>query len=231
MKTINKFKKYSLIPMLSAAVLLTGCEKEEDEVPEAEHEHEVITNVHLVFTNDEDATDIVEAEAKLEEGDVDGFSIVDTINLDASKKYNLTFEILNAHEDEHEEEEEEGEEEHEGEDIGAEILEEADEHQVFFEFTEDIFTDPIGDGNIDDALDEINYNDEDSNGNPLGLSTTWTTSGAYQGGKFRVVLMHQPDSKSATSTSEDGDADFDLEFVININGSSIVAIGASSNLQ
>ena len=232
MKTINKFKKYSLIPMLSAAVLLTGCEKEADEVPEAEHEHEVITNIHLVFTNAEDTEDIVEAEAKLEEGDVDGFSIVDTINLDASKTYDLTFEILNAHEDEHEEEEEEEEEEHEGEDIGAEILEEADEHQVFFEFTEDIFTDPLGVGNIGDVDGKVNYNDYDDNENPLGLSTTWTTSAeSFQEGTFRVMLMHQPGSKSATSTSEDGDADFDLEFVININGSSIVATGASSNIQ
>ena len=240
MKTIYKFKKYSMIPLLSAAVLLTGCEKEEDEVPEAEHEHEVITNIHLVFTNAEDETDFVEAEAKLEEGDVDGFSIVDTINLEASTKYNLTFEILNVHEDEHEVEDcvdndcdgDDGDEEHEGEDIGAEILEEADEHQVFFEFTEDIFTDPLGVGNIGDVDGKVNYNDYDDNENPLGLSTTWTTSAeSFQEGTFRVMLMHQPGSKSDTSTSEDGDADFDLEFVININGSSIVAIGTSSNLQ
>ena len=34
MKKMNKFRKYSMIPMLAAAVLLTGCEKEEDEIPE-----------------------------------------------------------------------------------------------------------------------------------------------------------------------------------------------------
>lgn len=216
---MNKFKKYSMIPMLAAAVLLTGCDKEEEEVPEAEHDHEVITNVHLVFTNVNDASDVVEAEAEDHDGEgVEELEILDTINLDASKTYDLTFEILNAHEDEHDDHDDEEDHDDEGEDIGAEIAEEADEHQIFFGFTNNIFTDPAGDGNIDDASHDVVYNDLDGNGNPLGLNTSWTTSGAHEGGKFRVILMHQPGIKDASSSSNDGDADFDLEFVINING-------------
>jgi len=219
MKPMNKFKKYSMIPMLAAAVLLTGCDKEEEEVPEAEHDHEVITNVHLVFTNVNDASDVVEAEAEDHDGEgVEELEILDTINLDASKTYDLTFEILNAHEDEHDDHDDEEDHDDEGEDIGAEIAEEADEHQIFFGFTNNIFTDPAGDGNIDDASHDVVYNDLDGNGNPLGLNTSWTTSGAHEGGKFRVILMHQPGIKDASSSSNDGDADFDLEFVINING-------------
>lgn len=240
---MNKFKKYSMIPMLAAAVLLTGCKKEEEEVPEEEHDHEVITNVHLVFTNVDDASDVVEAEAEDHDGEgVEELEILDTINLDASKTYDLTFEILNAHEDEHDDhddeedhDDEDDEEDHddEGEDIGAEIAEEADEHQIFFGFTNNIFTDPAGDGNIDDASHDVVYNDLDGNGNPLGLNTSWTTSGAHEGGKFRVILMHQPGIKNASSTSKDGDADFDLEFVININDSdtNLVAIEASAGVE
>ena len=217
---MNKFKKYSMIPMLAAAVLLTGCKKEEDEVPEEEHDHEVITNVHLIFTNVDDPLDVIEAEAEDHDGEgVEELEILDTINLDASKTYDLTFKILNAHDDDDEDDhDDEDEDDHddEGEDIGAEIAEEADEHQLFFGFTNNIFTNPEGDGNIDDASHDVVYNDLDSKGNPLGLNTSWTTSGAYEGGKFRVILMHQPGIKDATSSSEEGDADFDLEFVLNI---------------
>ena len=245
---MNKFKKYSMIPVLAATVLLTGCKKEEEEVPEEEHDHEVITNVHLVFTNVDDPSDVVEVEAEDHDGPgVEELEILDTINLDASKTYDLTFEILNAHDDHDYDDndcdgiddddndcdgiDDEDDHDDEAEDIGAEIADEADEHQLFFGFTNNIFTNPEGDGNIDDASHDVVYNDLDSKGNPLGLNTSWTTSGAYEGGKFRVILMHQPGIKTASSSSKDGDADFDLEFVININSLPIVAIGTSAGLE
>jgi hypothetical protein len=235
MKPMNKFKKYSMVPMLAAAVLLTGCEKEEKEVPEEEHDHEVITNVHLIFTNVDDPSDVVEVEAEDHDGEgVEELEILDTINLDASKTYDLTFEILNAHDD-HDDDcddcDDEDNHDDEAEDMGAEIADEADEHQLFFGFTNNIFTNPEGDGNIDDASHDVVYNDLDSKGNPLGLNTSWTTSGAYEDGKFRVILMHQPGIKTSSSSSKDGDADFDLEFVININSSPLVSIGISAGLE
>lgn len=219
MKMINYFKKYSIIPVLAAAILVTGCKKEEEEkkeVPEEEHEHETITNVHLKFTNIADATDTVEVEAIDPDGEgVAELEVSDTINLDMGKTYTLTLEILNEEEHDEEEGEEEHEEEH-GVDIGAEILEEADEHQIFFAFTDGAFSDPTGDGNIDESSDDINYEDEDVNGNPLGLTTTWTAGSALENGSFRVRLMHQPDIKTATTGANDGDADFDLTFVLDV---------------
>lgn len=218
MKMINYFKKYSIIPVLAAAVLVTGCKKEEEkeEVPEEEHEHEGITHVHLKFTNVADATDTVEVEAVDPDGEgVAELEVLDTINLDQGKTYTLTLEILN--EEEHEEEGEEEHEEEHGVDIGAEILEEADEHQLFFAFSDGAFSDPSGDGNIDNASDAINYEDEDVNGNPLGLTTTWTAGAGYPLGEFRVKLMHQPGIKTASTGANDGDADFDLTFVLNVN--------------
>ena len=63
----------------------------------------------------------------------------------------------------------------------------------------------------------MNYNDADENGNPVGLSSAWTTAGtASSEGSFTVRLQHQPDVKTATSGSNDGDTDFELTFALNI---------------
>jgi len=245
MKKMNKFRKYSLIPALAAAVLLTGCEKEEEEVPEEEHDHEVFTDVKLIFTNTQDSSDVVEALAQDPDYEgIEDLKVLDAINLKKNTAYTLTFEILNVHEDEHDDhddhegedhdddhddhEGEDHDDDHEGEDhdddhddhaedIGAEIEEEADEHQFFFAFSNDAFANPTGDGNIDNASDAINYNDSDENGNPLGMNTSWeTSSSALSGGSFTVRLQHQPGVKTASSGANDGDSDFDLTFVLNI---------------
>lgn len=199
------------------AFALTSCEKDETETPEEEHDHEVITDVHLVFTNANDSTEVLEFSAQDPDGEgIQELTVLDTISLDTNKTYILTFEIMNTLEDDHHDHDHKmasGE----GEDIGAEIAEEADEHQIFFSFTNDAFSNPMGDGNIDNASDAINYNDEDSNGNPLGLNTTWTTgNAAVSNGNFSVRLQHQPGVKTATSTATDGDTDFEIDFVLNI---------------
>ena len=202
MKTIRQI---GMFPVIATAILLTGCAKEEEEVPEEEHEMEVITDVKLIFTNDNDSNDIVYARAQDPDGDgVEDLKILDSVNLDVSKSYTLTFEIMNNLETP-------------GEDIGEEIADEDDEHQIFFSFSNDAFSDPLGNGNIDNASDSINYNDVDGNGNPVGLSTGWTTaSSTLTGGTFTVRLQHQPDVKTSTSTANTGDTDFELEFVLNI---------------
>jgi hypothetical protein len=103
----------------------------------------------------------------------------------------------------------------EGEDITEEIMEEDEEHMFFFAWTEGIFSDPMGDGNADNRADAVNYNDFDANGQPVGLSTDWTTSAGMTNGTFRVVLKHQPGIKSATSTIADGGTDVDLTWNVN----------------
>ena len=131
--------------------------------------------------------------------------ILDAITLAADTEYTLTYEILNALDPA------------DVENIGDEILEEDNEHQFFFSFTENIFADPTGNGNIDATADPINYNDADENGNPVGLSSAWTTGGtASSEASFTVRLQHQPDVKTATSGSNDGDTDFELTFALTI---------------
>ena len=206
MKTINPFKNLQLLAILFSVITIIGCSNEDDIAPEEENEVEVFTDVTLVFTNTADVNDVVRASAQDPDGTgIQELQILDAITLAADTEYTLTYEILNALDPA------------DIEDIGSEILEEDNEHQFFFSFTENVFANPTGNGNIDAAADPINYNDADENGNPVGLSSTWTTSStASSGASFTVRLQHQPDVKTASSGSNDGDTDFALTFALNI---------------
>lgn len=206
MKTINPFKNLQLLAILFSVITIIGCSKDDDVAPEEENEVEVFTDVTLVFTNTADVNDVVRASAQDPDGTgIQELQILDAITLAGDTEYTLTYEILNALDPA------------DIEDIGDEILEEDNEHQFFFSFTENVFANPTGNGNIDAAADPINYNDADENGNPVGLSSTWTTSStASSGASFTVRLQHQPDVKTATSGSNDGDTDFALTFALNI---------------
>ena len=206
MKTINPFKNLQLLAILFSVITIIGCSNDDDVAPEEENEVEVFTDVTLVFTNTADVNDVVRASAQDPDGTgIQELQILDAITLAADTEYTLTYEILNALDPA------------DIEDIGDEILEEDNEHQFFFSFTENVFANPTGNGNIDAAADPINYNDADENGNPVGLSSTWTTSStASSGASFTVRLQHQPDVKTATSGSNDGDTDFALTFALNI---------------
>jgi len=203
MKFFDYLKQYSLLVLLATGMFIAGC-GDDDEAPDPENEPEVITDVKLIFTNSDDASDVVEANATDPDGaGVQELEISDEITLTANTTYILTYEILNSLE-------------MPAEDIGEEIEEEDDEHQVFFSFTDGAFSNPTGDGNIDNAADPINYNDQDDNMNPVGLNTTWTTGDALTGGTFTARLQHQPDVKTSESGATDGETDFDLTFVLNI---------------
>jgi hypothetical protein len=206
MKTINPFKNLQLLAILFSVITIIGCSNDDDVAPEEENEVEIFTDVTLIFTNTADNSDVVRASAQDPDGTgIQELQILDAITLAADTEYTLTYEILN------------GLDPADIENIGDEILEEDNEHQFFFSFTENIFANPTGNGNIDTAADPINYNDADENGNPVGLSSAWTTgSTASSEASFTVRLQHQPDVKTATSGSNDGDTDFELTFALNI---------------
>ena len=206
MKKIEQLRNFRWMALFFLAVAVVSCSDDDDAAPEEENELEVITDVALVFTNTADATDVVRATAQDPDGEGIQDLVVDPtgITLSPNTTYTLPFEIFNNLETP-------------GEDIGEEIADEDDEHQFFFSFTTDAFANPTGDGNVDTASDAINYNDQDGNGNPLGLNTTWTTgANTVAGGSFTARLQHQPDVKTATSGANDGDTDFNLTFVLNI---------------
>tara|TARA_Y100000996_G_C22496247_1_gene632426 strand:- start:184 stop:789 length:606 start_codon:yes stop_codon:yes gene_type:complete len=197
----NIFKLNILLYSLLSLVIFTACE-DDDVVPEEEEEMEVITDVTLVFTSDAGA--VVTASAQDPDGEgVQELVVLDEIQLQAGTNYTLTFDIMNNLESP-------------GEDIGDEIAEEDDEHQIFFAWTEGAFSNPTGNGNIDNASDPVNYNDADGNGNPLGLNTSWTAGDPTTAASFTVRLQHQPDVKTSTSGANDGDTDFELQFRLTI---------------
>ena len=199
----NIFKLNYLLFAVLTLFVFTACE-EDEAVPEEEEEMEVITDVKLIFMAQSGPGDTVVVAAQDPDGEgVQDLQVIGAINLKANTNYFLSMIIENCLEDP-------------CEDITEEIAEEAEEHQFFYAFTNDIFTSPSGNGNIDNASDPINYIDVDGNGNPIGLLSTWNT-GSAKSGTFTIQLQHQPDVKTATSGATDGDTDFALTFNLNIN--------------
>ena len=198
----NIFRLNYLLYAVLTLFIFTACE-EDEAAPEEENEVEVFTDVKLVFTPIGGGA-AVEAAAQDPDGaGVQELQVLGAINLAANTEYLLSMMIENCLEDP-------------CEDMNEEIAEEAEEHQFFFAFTNDAFTSPVVNGNMDNASDPINYIGFDGNGNPVGLNTNWTT-GSASTGTFTVQLQHQPDVKTATSGSTDGDTDFALTFNLNIN--------------
>jgi Trk K+ transport system NAD-binding subunit len=178
----------------------------EDDVnaPPCENEEEIITDVVLTFTPVDGGTPITAtAQDPDGEGPLD-LQIVNDIELVESTEYMMSITLTNSIE---------------GEDITEEIMEEDDEHMFFFAFTDEVFTSPAGDGNVDNRPDPVNYNDFDENNLPVGLSTSWETECGDEAatGTLRVILKHQPDIKSTTSTVDDGGTDVDLTWTVNVS--------------
>ena len=190
-KTMKTMKTSAFYALLSIAML--GCS--DDDTPEVVNEEELITTVILTLTTEDG--EVVELKSTDLDG-VGGGDIEYEIIGDFSPNtiYDGSVAFLD----------ESGEE---VEDITLEVIEEADEHQVFYEIQEGL--------NID-----IMYNDDqqDSQGNPIGVQIILTT-GAASTGILKVTLKHEP-NKSAVGVS-DGDitnaggetditTDFDVSF-------------------
>ena len=198
-----KLISFPIYVLLSTAFLLfTSCA--DDDVPPEENEEETITDVTLTFT----PTTGAPVTATWEDADGEGASdpVLTPITLAVNTTYILTIDLVNAIDPD------------DPESIAEEVREEAKEHMFFFEWTDELFSDPTGDGNLGagNRADPVNYEDDDDDPNdpndevfPLGLETIWTTGDAATG-TFRVVLKHQPDIKSATSDTTIGESDVDI---------------------
>jgi hypothetical protein len=196
----RQFKIVFLFALLSGVALLSGCDKD----PEPENIPEEITKVVLTFSSTGAAPIVVEAN----DPDLDGPEpiIIGSIALNANTTYTLSVEFFNGFYEPTDPEY----------NITEEVEEEGAEHQLFFGWSDGVFSSPDGIGNIGTS-GTVNYDDEDENGLPIGLTTTWTSGSATSGKSFKIILKHQADIKSASSTSADGDSDIDLTFPISIN--------------
>ena len=192
---------------------LTACENED---PQKEDVPELITKATLTFTPEGTGGTVIATATDPDGEGVKDITVDGPINLAPNRTYKVTIALVNGlaspTSDDY--------------DITKEVRQEGDEHMFFFSWTNDLFSNPAGNGNIDNRNDAVNYSggtdSKDSNNRPLGLTTTWTTAstaaapGGVLSGVFRVLLKHQPELKSDTSTSGSGETDLDISFMVNI---------------
>jgi hypothetical protein len=192
-----------LLLVASSLLFLSSCKKDD---PKPENIPEAITKATLTFTPAGGAAVIVTATDPDGDGPLPR-TLSGPVNLVKNVSYTLKITLINELAKPTDPEY----------DITEEVEEEADEHMFFFAWTNNTFSSPTGNGNVDNRSDAVNYNDSDSKGQPLGLETSWTTINATGSGTFQVILKHQPDLKSATSKSTDGESDLDVTFTLNVN--------------
>lgn len=203
MKTKSYSLKFNFLYFFVSLIVLFACSPED---PVREDVPELITRITLRFTPT-DGGNVIEASAS----DPDGEGVAD-IEADgpavllAGKTYDLEILLLNELVNSGQS----------GYDISAEVEEEGDEHMLFFAWDDALFAEPIGNGNADNRNDPVLYQDSDQNNLPLGLTTRWTTASTASSGKLRIVLKHQPDTKTANSGLSTGETDLDVTFDVTI---------------
>jgi hypothetical protein len=183
-------KEIFLIALVSTCSLLfTACEKDDPVIP---NEEELITTLNYQLTPTDGGSTVTLSFKDLD-GDGGNAPTISGGTLLANKTYAGTLDLLN-------------ESETPAESITAEIAEEDEEHQFFFQTT------------ISDL--SITYTDQDASGNPVGLSSTLTTEAAGSG-TITIILRHEP-NKSASGVSggdianAGGETDIEVTFPLSV---------------
>jgi hypothetical protein len=149
--------------LLGTGILTLTSCSNDDDIPPIINEEEVITTVIAQFTNGGETVTLTSYD---EDGDGPGEpEITVDGNFTAGETYSGTLRFVNQSVTPAEE-------------ITNEIQEESDEHQIFFQQS---------------GLGTFTYNDQDENGNPLGLSFTFTSSLTPASGNLTITLIHEPD--------------------------------------
>lgn len=190
MRTKLNYLTYALI----AAATVTACKKDDDDpvtpAPPPVNEEEVITTVRLHFHS---ANDVEHKHFEFSDPDGAGGAapVISADTLSADSIYHVHMEILD-------------ESGSTVEDITAEIEEEGDVHQFFFQ--------------VSGANATVVYGDVDANGLPIGLETQWTI-GAASNGSVMVTLRHEPDKTASGVSTGDitnagGETDIEVTFPV-----------------
>jgi hypothetical protein len=186
MKTMKTMK--NSIPVLSLVALLCMTSCTDDDEVQIINEEELITTVELELTSSTDAANVI----LFTSVDIDGdgpndpvITIAGTIN--ANTSYDGSIRFLN-------------ESIAPTENITEEVIEEGDEHEVFYSSSLADFS--------------ITKIDLDANGNPLGVITTLQT-GAVGTGTLTVVLRHEPTKPNDNTLSgAGGETDVQVSFTL-----------------
>lgn len=178
---MKKFFKPAILAL--SLVAMTACSNDDD-TPEQINEEEEITDVVLTLT-ETGTTNVTTYE--LNEGN--GFT--GSITIDAGVSYESSIEFLDLSDPSA------------PEDITEEVIEEADEHQVFYDNS-------VGTLTINSANDDV----LDSAGAPVGINTVWNAEGSTQG-NLVIYLIHEPVTKSG-ETRDDFGGETDVEVSISV---------------
>ena len=181
LKTMKTCSMYALL-----AIAMLGCS--DDDTPDVINEEEVITTVILTLTP-ESGDQVVLTTQDLDGDGPDEPVTIITGSFNENTQYQGAVRFLN-------------ETETPAEEITNEVIEEADEHQVFYTVSNGL--------NI-----TTTYQDEDSNGNPLGVSIILET-GAVSEGNLIVTLRHEPVKPNDGLDSAGGETDITTTFDVTI---------------
>ncbi|WP_019038678.1 hypothetical protein [Psychroflexus tropicus] len=185
MKTI-KLLSLSLV----ATLLFSAC-SDDDDVVEVINEEEEITTMNVYLTPEGGQEFEAFSLTNLDGGVTD--PVVTTSTLDANTSYTGRMEFLNENEEP-------------VEDITEEVIEEDEEHQVFF---------IIGSG-LDVSTE---YLDSDANGNPLGVEFSLET-GETSIGNLTFALIHEGDKEAGSDgildESVGGETDIQYTFDVTV---------------
>jgi hypothetical protein len=183
-----KIFKYAL---LAIPFLYFSC-NDDDDIPEPINEEEVITTMTVTLAaHDGSGVVIMQTYDQDGEGPVEPVVTVSG-PLSSATSYSGSIQWLNELEDP-------------AEDITEEILEEADEHQVFFSASSGL---PL----------EFTYVDFDSNDLPLGTQFILapTTEGATGSGTITVTLIHEPVKPNDGLDTAGGEIDIQTSFEVTV---------------
>ena len=171
-----------------ATALIFSCSSDDDSTPEPVLEEEVITTMTITLTADGQADVILQTQDL--DGDGPDLPVV-TVSGDLSENtmYSGSIVLLNETEDP-------------AENITEEIEEEALEHQFFY---------TIGNG----LNAETDYNDADSDGNPIGLDFVLSTN-SVSSGSITFTLRHEPTKPNMGIEDAGGETDIEATFDIAI---------------
>jgi hypothetical protein len=185
-KKMKRKISFAMMAFLASGVLFSSCDK--DDVVEA-NEEEVITTMRLTLTPVGGGS-VLTYQFDDPDGPGGANPTKDDIVLAPSKVYNVSVQLLNKTVTP-------------AEDITEEVDEESEAHRFYYEVA--------AGSNI-----TVNGLDTDTNGVPLGILSTWTTTTAATG-KLKVTLRHYPgnppnkaiaDPVNSTKSSTDIEVEF-----------------------
>ena len=190
MKTIN-----TIACVISFATLFISCSNENDATPV--NEEELITTITAVFTPEGGGSAVT-----LNSRDLDGDGPnAPVITISGPFAQNTTYNGIVTFTNESVSP---------AEDITAEIVAEAEDHQIFYQTT----------GSLPDFIYSTTAENVDANGKPIGLQTVFTTTTAATG-VLKISLIHLPNKTAAgvaagDPTNAGGNTDATEEFTVRV---------------